>query len=69
MSLLLSEGHAYARHYPLATVWYEAQIVRERINNRMVTETTLMHSAMSAIISEKAFPNLKKRLKDLLNGD
>lgn len=71
VSLLLSEGHLNATRYALAKVWYEAQIVRERVNNRIATEVTLMHTAMVAIMSPKGkgVTNLNKQLKRLQNGD
>lgn len=71
VSLLLSEGHVNASRYALAKVWYEAQIVRERVNNRIATEVSLMHTAMVAIMSPKGagVKNLKKQLRNLQNGD
>ena len=67
MSLLLAHGHVAARRYPLATVWYESQIIRERVNNQLVTESTLMHAMLGAVISPKdsARTNYKKLLKRL----
>ena len=71
VSLLLSEGHVNANRYALAKVWYEAQIVRERVNARIATEVSLMHSAMVAIMSPKGagVKNLKKQLKRLEDGN
>jgi tRNA isopentenyl-2-thiomethyl-A-37 hydroxylase MiaE len=71
VSLLLSEGHRYANRYALAKVWYEAQIIRERINQRIATEVTLMHSAMVAIMSPKGkgVTNLNKQLKAMRDGN
>lgn len=71
MSLLLSEGHVHASRYPLATVWYEAQLVRERVNGRIATETILMHAAMIAVIAPKGAgqKNLDKLLKGLRDGN
>lgn len=71
VSLLLSEGHRNANRYALAKVWYEAQIVRERVNSRIATEVTLMHAAMVAIMSPKKAgqQNLTKQLKELRDGN
>ena len=71
VNLLLSQGHQSARRYPLAMVWYEAQIARERINHLIATEVTLMHSAMVAIMSPKGdgVRSLKKQLKVLRDGN
>jgi len=70
VSLLLAHGHAHARHYPLAMVWSEAQLVRERVNNQIATEVTLMHAAMVAIMAPKGagVRSLNKMLKRLRNG-
>jgi hypothetical protein len=71
VSLLLSEGHANANRYSLAKVWYETQIVRERVNSRLASEVTLMHAAMVSIASPKSAgqQNLKKLLKGLRDGN
>ncbi len=54
VSLLLAAGHQHARRYPLATVGMEARIVRRRINNQIVTESTLMHACIGAVMNGKA---------------
>ncbi len=71
VSLLFSEGHQHANRYPLARVWYEVQIVNERINNRIATETTLMHAAMVAVVAPKGAGNkhLQKLLKGMRDGN
>lgn len=71
VSLLLSEGHKDARRYPIATVWYEAQLVRERVNQRIATEATMMHAVAVAVMAPKGRGNkhLQKLFKDLRNGD
>lgn len=52
-------------------VWYEAQLVRERINNLLATEVVLMHSAMVAVISPKGEGNksMQKLIKRLTDGN
>jgi len=61
----MSEGHAHARHYPLAVLWSEARIVRQRRADRMRIETTLLQTAMSSILSKQGGRVLKRLLKKL----
>lgn len=71
VSLLLAEGHAHANRYPLAKVWFEARIVRERMNGMLASQIALMHTAMATLVSSKpkeAIKHLNKQLKDLRNG-
>lgn len=63
MSLLLSEGHAHARRYPVAVVWSEANIVRKRASNRRVRDTAVTQLVLGTLFSKKA----GKELKDLLD--
>lgn len=69
VSLLLANGHTYARQYPLIAVWNEARIVRQRIGQRDSTNASLMLSAIQVGMScdKKAmdnFKNLSKRMLD-----
>lgn len=68
--MLLANGHPSARRYPIATVWYEAQLVQERINHQTNTEVTLMHAAMVAImaVDGKGTKHFEKLLKELRDG-
>lgn len=56
--------------YTLATLWYEAQMARERINRKMGTETTLMHAVITAVLAPKGkgMSNLKELLRKLNDG-
>lgn len=65
VSLLLSEGHASARRYPLATIGIEANIARRRINNRMVTESTLMQACVGTVLGGKEGV---RHFNDLIKG-
>ena len=71
MSLLLSEGHQNAAKYPIGKVWYEVEIVKERVNALISTEVTLLHAAMVAVVSPKGkgVTHFKKLLKELRNGN
>jgi hypothetical protein len=65
---LLSEGHHHARRYPLIVLWQEAQVVRERINARIVTDAVMIDSAIAANLSKPGRKQFAKTLKDLSNG-
>lgn len=68
MSLLLSEGHRDASLYPVAVVWSEARIVRERHARRMQAEAVVMQTTIASMFSKegiKAFEKLLKRMDDV----
>jgi hypothetical protein len=69
-SLLISEGHVYARKYPLAMLWTEAELARERINTRLATEAALLHAVAMAVMTPKGkgVPHLNKTLRMLTRG-
>lgn len=63
----MAEGHPAARKYPLVVLWQEAQIVRERINNRHITEALLIDAAIGRALAagnDKHFDNLIKGLRN-----
>lgn len=69
MNLLLAEGHAYARLYPVATVWAEAQITKRRKNTLMTNEAVLLQAAVADLLATKkrgdsAFAKTIKELND-----
>ncbi|OOH27539.1 hypothetical protein B0B32_00050 [Pseudomonas aeruginosa] len=68
--MLLSEGHADARRYPLAVLWSEARIVRQRHNARAVQDAAVMEAVIGAVISRrKGQTTLNTLLKRILNSD
>lgn len=69
MSLLLSEGHTQARSYPIATVWSEARIIRQRHAARRKEETVLMQMTVASLFDKKAGKQLAKMLKRLDESD
>ncbi len=71
VSLLLDHGHPDAPDYPLAFMWEESQLVVERINSMLATETSLLDAAVSTGIAQfgkeagkarRLFADLIKRL-------
>jgi hypothetical protein len=68
-SLLLSEGHLYANRYPLSKLWYEADLVRERVNRNHVTEVTILSTVMASRYGGRAAgQNIKDLIRKLENG-
>jgi hypothetical protein len=64
---LLAEGHTDARNYPLAYVWSETRLVRQRIAQRVQQDAVITQTAIVSVLSKKGgqqFKNLMKTLKD-----
>ncbi len=51
VSLLLANGHAHAQRYPIARVWWEARLARQRDVRRMSTEAALMHACIASVLA------------------
>jgi hypothetical protein len=66
----MAEGHIHANHYPLSKLWIETEIARERINSRMASEASLIHSAIVAVLSldGKGVDNFTQQLRRLNDG-
>jgi ribosomal protein S3 len=69
VSLLLSEGHQYAAHYPLAVVWSEVRIVRQRHANRIKLDAARMQMIIGSVFDKKASKRLQAMLKKLHEND
>lgn len=69
MSLLLAEGHAYARRYPVAMVWTEVRFVRERNSNRRIRDTALTQLTLATLFNKKAGKELKVMLNKVAESD
>lgn len=69
MSLLLSEGHQFARDYPIAVVWSEVRIVRQRNAMRRKLDTSLMQMVIGSVFDKKAGKQLSDILKRLDESD
>ncbi len=65
MSLLLSEGHFHARNYPVAVVWSEARIVRQRQSAKTKLDAAVMQMIVSSVFSKKAGKQLENLLAEL----
>lgn len=69
VSLLLANGHASARQYPLGMVQAEAEIVTERINRQMVSESLLMQACVGTVLGGKeGITAYQKMIKGLTDG-
>ena len=64
-SLLRSEGHGSPNRYPIATLTYEAQLARERVNAKLKTEAVLLQGAIFSALSKSAGREFQKTLKKL----
>lgn len=64
----MAEGHPDARHYPIGMLVVETTIARKRVVGRMVSEATLIRSAIPAAIDRKASKAFKE-LVEKLNAD
>jgi hypothetical protein len=69
VSLLLSEGHAHARDYPIAYAWSEARIVRQRNASRRKMDAALMQMTIGSVMDSKAGKRLAELLKRLDESD
>lgn len=69
VSLLLSEGHPWARQYPIAEAWSEARIVRQRLAFRRRQESSLMQMVVGSLFDRDAGKQLAKILKRLDESD
>lgn len=69
MSLLLAEGHRDARSYPLAHVWSEVRIVRQRNAQRRKLDMVLMQQVLSSMFTEKAAKVMKATLEGMDESD
>jgi hypothetical protein len=60
----------FARKYPLAVLWTEVEIARERVNGRIATEAVMIHQAAVAVLSPKGkgLTAFNKTLRKLRNG-
>lgn len=65
MSLLLESGHAAAMRYPLATVWTEAEIIRNRQAGRRKLDAAIMQLCIASIVSEKGGKHLQTFIAQL----
>lgn len=69
MSLLLSEGHRDARRYPVAVVWSEVEIVRQRNSMRRHRDTAVTQMILGSLFSKSAGKTLPKLLNEVAASD
>lgn len=67
VNFLVEQGHRYAWSYPLATVWSEAWIARQRVNRRIATDAVMMQAVIAQVLAGEG--PLAKLLEDLNDGD
>ena len=65
MSLLLSEGHRDARLYPVAYVWSETRIIRERHARRAQADAVVMQTVIASLFSKEGGKALTKLLQGM----
>ncbi len=68
VSLLLAEGHAQARFYPVGMVWEEATYIVERKNNDLASQAIAIQAAGASIMDKKGAEHFKKLIKGLTSG-
>jgi hypothetical protein len=59
----MKEGHRYARQYPLAYLWSEVRIVRQRLARQRALEAVLMQMVIGSMFNKDAGAELKKTLE------
>lgn len=66
----MAEGHAHARKYPLAMLWTEAELARERVNARLATEAVLLQQVAVAVLTPKGkgVKHLNETLRKMQDG-
>jgi hypothetical protein len=68
VSFLLAEGHVDPHFYPLSKLWLETELARERVNQRHVTDATLMQAVIIAALQKNGGKFLEKQIKKLTDG-
>ncbi|HJV26859.1 MAG TPA: hypothetical protein VJ673_14315 [Aromatoleum sp.] len=62
---MLEFGHAAAMRYPLARVWTEARIVRERQAGRKRLDAVIQQMTVASVISSKSGKQFQKLIAQL----
>jgi len=65
----LESGHSAARRYPLATVWTEAGIIRERRADRCRLDAAVMQLCIASVITKEAGKELQRFIAGLTACD
>lgn len=68
VSLCQAHGHTEARHYPLPRLWWETELVRERVNRDLANSAVLTQMAIASVLSEKGGKAFQKHVRELTKG-
>lgn len=70
VSLLKSEGHVQAHHYPIWMLWEQLEVVRRRLNAQTRSQATSMLVAFAAVNGgRKGMKAFKEYLEKLGDGE
>lgn len=64
----MAHGHRHPQHYPLSKLWFEAELVKERVNQHSATEASIMQTVIASVLTADGSKNLKKLLRRLTHG-
>lgn len=62
---MIEAGHSNAGCYPLGRLYDEAALVEERQNNKIVTESQILQTAIHSIMAKAARTQFSKLIKQL----
>lgn len=69
VSLLLGHGHHNASRYPVARIFTEAELVRERLDADAVRDAVLLQMAVGSLLDKSTAQDFSKRVKEMIGGD
>lgn len=64
----MSVGHPDAHSYPLATLWAEVEIARDRQNAEYATQAVLLQNAVSSLLDKESAKHFKQVIERLNDG-
>lgn len=65
VSVLLGNGHPFARRYPLGLLLDEARLVNNRINRHNATSAMTIRMAIASILDKDAGKEFQKMILEL----
>lgn len=69
VSLLLGNGHHNASRYPLARIFTEAELVRERLDADAARDAVLLQMAVGSLLDKATARDFSKRITEMTGGD